>query len=383
MTNETAYWIALAHLPKWGNLKINNLIIKFFHENQISIVDFFELSENIWSSVYQLDEKQITDLKQAKSELPNNAFLAEQMLNQGFEIIPITSPEYSKTLKTNLKATYSPPVLYIKGNKKIMQEQSIAIVGSRAASEIALNFTDNIAKNASKDYKVVVSGFAKGVDKQALDSAIKYKGQSIIVLPQGIMTFTSGFKNYYKQIIDGDVLVLSTFHPKAGWSTGLAMARNPIIYGLASEIYVAESSEKGGTWSGVIDGLRKGRKIYVRQPEHNEKNANNILIQKGAIRVDFSGNQVNIDYPTDINESNLLVNEPTFTNSFETDLKTIFNGRPLSSKEIIKKLNLDWSTQKLTTQLKKIDFVEVIKEKGKNLYQLKGKSEQNQPSLFS
>ena len=383
MTNETAYWIALAHLPKWGNLKINNLIIKFFHENQISIVDFFELSENIWSSFYQLDEKQITDFKQAKSELPNNAFLAEQMLNQGFEIIPITSPEYSKTLKTNLKATYSPPVLYIKGNKKIMQEQSIAIVGSRAASEIALNFTDNIAKNASKDYKVVVSGFAKGVDKQALDSAIKYKGQSIIVLPQGIMTFTSGFKNYYKQIIDGDVLVLSTFHPKAGWSTGLAMARNPIIYGLASEIYVAESSEKGGTWSGVIDGLRKGRKIYVRQPEHNEKNANNILIQKGAIRVDFIGNQVNIDYPTDINESNLLVNEPTFTNSFETDLKTIFNGRPLSSKEIIKKLNLDWSTQKLTTQLKKIDFVEVIKEKGKNLYQLKGKSEQNQPSLFS
>lgn len=383
MTNETAYWIALAHLPKWGNLKINNLIIKFFHENQISIVDFFELSENSWSSVYQLDEKQITDLKQAKSELPNNAFLAEQMLNQGFEIIPITSPEYSKTLKTNLKATYSPPVLYIKGNKKIMQEQSIAIVGSRAASEIALNFTDNIAKNASKDYKVVVSGFAKGVDKQALNSAIKYKGQSIIVLPQGIMTFTSGFKNYYKQIIDGDVLVLSTFHPKAGWSTGLAMARNPIIYGLASEIYVAESSEKGGTWSGVIDGLRKGRKIYVRQPEHNEKNANNILIQKGAIRVDFIGNQVNIDYPTDINESNLLVNEPTFTNSFETDLKTIFNGRPLSSKEIIKKLNLDWSTQKLTTQLKKIDFVEVIKEKGKNLYQLKGKSEQNQPSLFS
>ena len=383
MTNETAYWIALAHLPKWGNLKINNLIIKFFHENQISIVDFFELSENIWSSVYQLDEKQITDLRQAKSELPNNAFLAEQMQNQGFEIIPITSPEYSKTLKTNLKATYSPPVLYIKGNKKIMQEQSVAIVGSRAASEIALNFTDNIAKNASKDYKVIVSGFAKGVDKQALDSAIKYKGQSIIVLPQGIMPFTSGFKNYYKQIIDGDVLVLSTFHPKAGWSTGLAMARNPIIYGLANEIYVAESSEKGGTWSGVIDGLRKGRKIYVRQPENNEKNANNILIQKGAIRVDFNGNRVNIDYPTDINESNLLVNEPTFTNSFETELKTIFNGRPLSSKEIIKKLNLDWSTQKLTTQLKKIDFVEVIKEKGKNLYQLKGKSEQNQPSLFS
>ena len=126
----------------------------------------------------------------------------------------------------------------------------------------------------------VVSGFAKGVDKQALDSAIKYKGQSIIVLPQGILTFTSGFKTYYKQIVDGDVLVLSTFFPKAPWQKELAMARNPIIYGLADEIYVAESSEKGGTWSGVVDGLHKKRKIYVRKPGSNEKNANNLLIQK-------------------------------------------------------------------------------------------------------
>ncbi len=61
--------------------------------------------------------------------------------------------------------------------------------------QTCITFTDNIAKLASKNFKVVVSGFAKGVDKQALDSAINYKGQSIIVFPQGIMTFGSGFKN--------------------------------------------------------------------------------------------------------------------------------------------------------------------------------------------
>ncbi len=49
------------------------------------------------------------------------------------------------------------------------------------------------------------------------------------------------------------------------------MARNPIIYGLAGEIYVAESLEKGGTWRGVIDRLRKGRKIYLRKPDPTEK----------------------------------------------------------------------------------------------------------------
>lgn len=382
MTNEAAYWIALAHLPKWGHLKINNLIIKFFHENRISIVDFFESSENDWTNIYQLDDNQIFDLRKAKSELASNAFLAESFFSQGFEIIPITSPEYSKTLKTNLKTAHSPAVLYVKGNKKILDEKSIAIVGSRAASEVALQFTDNIAKNASKDYKVIVSGFAKGVDKQALDSAINYKGQSIIVLPQGIMTFASGFKNYYKQIIDGDVLVLSTFPPKSGWSTGLAMARNPIIYGLADEIYVAESSEKGGTWSGVIDGLRKGRKVYVRKTEATEKNANNILIQKGAVPVDFNGNEVVKTYDTTLSDQISVIQEPNESDNLNNKIRSAFNGRPLTAKELLTKLNLNWTTQKLNNYLKKLDFVENVKEKRINLYKLKGTNEIQQPTLF-
>jgi len=199
MNKEAAYWIALAHLPRWGYLKLNNLIIKFHHEQKLSIEDFFQLSEIDWKNQFGIDLKDIEDLKKAKSELANNAFLAETLDNEGYELIPITSPLYSKTLKENLKAAHAPALLYIKGNKQIMDEKSIAIVGSRSASDKSLEFTDNIAKLASKEYKVVVSGFAKGVDSQALDSAIYYKGQSIIVLPQGIMTFGSGFKKYYKQ----------------------------------------------------------------------------------------------------------------------------------------------------------------------------------------
>jgi DNA protecting protein DprA len=379
---ETAYWIALAHLPRWRHLVINNLIIKFFHEKKISIVDFFHLDENIWRQEYCLDEKQILDLKQAKSELASNAFLAESLFSQGFEIIPVTSPEYSKKLKGNLKVSQSPSVLYVKGNIKILEEKSVAIVGSRDASETALKFTDNIAKQASKDFKVVVSGFAKGVDRQALDSAIKYKGQSIIVLPQGIMTFGSGFKQYYKEIIDGDVLVLSTFFPKAHWKAELAMARNPIIYGLADEIYVAESAEKGGTWSGVIDGLRKGRKIFVRKPELNEKNANNLLIQKGAIPVDFNGVELPKTYDTTNTEQVSIVREPADNESLEAKVRAAFNSRPLSAKELLTKLNLGWTTQKLNSYLKKLDFIEVVKGKKTNLYKLKGTTDTTQTTLF-
>ena len=361
MNKESAYWIALAHLPRWGHLKINNLIIKFYHENKLSIEDFFQLTESDWKNQYGIEYKEIEDLKKAKSELANNAFLAESLNNEGYELIPITSPEYSKTLKENLKAAHAPALLYVKGNKQIMREKSIAIVGSRNASDKSLEFTDNIAKLASKEYKVVVSGFAKGVDKQALDSAINYKGQSIIVLPQGIMTFGSGFKKYYKQIVDGDVLVLSTFFPKAPWKAELAMARNPIIYGLADEIYVAESSDKGGTWSGVVDGLRKNRKIYVRKPEPNENTANNLLIQKGAIAVDFNGNPL-IDYKPSLAEVNQLsLNEPTV--NYENKILDLLKTGEYAVKDIIKKLQLTWSEKKLRDYLKSKKEVETINKK--------------------
>ena len=378
MEKEAAYWISLAHLPRWGYGKINKLIIKFFHEEKISIEEFFNLPELTWRDVYNLNPDEISDIQQAKSELPNNAFLAEDILSQGFDLIPICSPLYSKTLKNNLKATYCPPLLYIKGSKQVLQEQSVAIVGSRDAGTRSLEFTDNVAKSASKNYKVIVSGFAKGVDKQALDSAIKYIGQSIIVLPQGITTFGSGFKTYYKQIVNGDVLVLSTFHPKAGWSAGLAMARNPIIYGLADEIFVAESSEKGGTWSGVIDGLKKGRKIYVRQPEANEKNANDLLIQKGAIPVDFNGMEITKERE----QVNLTVGETlTTANNIDDRILNVFNGKPLSSKEILEKTKLDWSAKKLSSYLQNMDIIQIIKKSGSNQFTLK-ENQQQQATLF-
>ena len=92
---------------------------------------------------------------------------------------------YPKVLKENLKKD-APIVIYTKGNADLLNKNSIAIVGSRNCSKKSLDFADIIAKNAVVQKSVIVSGFAKGIDKQALDSALKYKGQSIIVLPQGI-----------------------------------------------------------------------------------------------------------------------------------------------------------------------------------------------------
>ena len=373
MSKELTYWLALAHVPKIQTKKKNEIIVRLYEQGK-SIIDFFEFEQPLWESNYDLNKTEIDLFLEVKKELSNYAFMVEDLLEQGYSILPITSQDYSPALKKNLGRTYAPPVIYTKGNLQIMKEKSIAIVGSRKANDYSLEFTDNVAKNASKDYKVVVSGFAKGVDKHALDSALKYKGQSIIVLPQGIATFQSGFNKYYKQIIEGDVLVLSTFYPKAPWSVQLAMARNPIIYGLASEIYVAESSEKGGTWSGVVDGLRKGRTIYVRKPNPREKNANDILISKGGKAVDLEGNLS--DY--EIKEESKT--ESGLNNTEEKIIEFLKNGI-FPARKIVDTLKIDWSTRKVSDFLKSRQ--DIITVKGKPLkFAHKSRSFQTQKKLF-
>jgi predicted Rossmann fold nucleotide-binding protein DprA/Smf involved in DNA uptake len=255
-------------------------------EQQTGFEEFFALDPAAWSEIYGLSEEDVRKLVGLAGELPNYSFLTESLLDQGYRIIPLNSPDYSATLKNHLKFKYSPPVLYIKGNREILDQGSVAIVGSRYTGPVSLEFTEARARIAAENGQVVVSGFAPGVDRLALDTALKHKGKSIIVLPQGITTFVSGFREYYQQIIEGDVLVLSTFHPNARWTAGLAMARNPIIYGLADEIYVADCQEKGGTWSGAMDGIRKGRTIYVRAPAPGEKSTIKLLIDKGAIPIE-------------------------------------------------------------------------------------------------
>lgn len=165
-------------------------------------------------------------------------------------------------------------------------------MGSRNVSDKGAEFTKQVARKCTSENKVVISGYARGVDRIALETAIENNGMGIVILPQGIMTFKSGFKKLYKYIIEGRVLVVSTYPPKAGWSVGFAMGRNVYLYGLAEEIYVAESDNKGGTWNGAIDGLGKGRKIFVRKAASWEKCANNELIARGAVAVDVSSDIV-------------------------------------------------------------------------------------------
>jgi predicted Rossmann fold nucleotide-binding protein DprA/Smf involved in DNA uptake len=354
LQTDLVYWILFSHLPRWTTLKTNKLIVRIIHNQKITFEEFFNLSYNDWKQIFKLEDKEINDLEIARKELPNYSFLLEDMLNQGYELIPFNSSDYPKTLKDNLKLKFAPPLLYTKGNKSLLHDDTIAIVGSRKADSISLEFTKNIAINATKKYQCVVSGGAKGVDQTALDESIKAHGHSILVLPQGILTTSSLMKKYYKHIVEGNLLLLSTFFPKAGWSRGLAMGRNKYIYGLSKEIYVAQSDSKGGTWSGVLEGLKADRTIYIRNPNKNEKNANDLLILKGAKAIDINGNLL---------ETKKLDEIP-----LDEKIKNSIKGIALTAKQIKEKINYDIDTRKFSLYLSELPFVKKEKKGSSNVF---------------
>lgn len=380
--------MAFAHSRNFSNKRKMDFLIEVVH-NKETIESALRKIKSGDKLGFEFAEKEWEGILEATSEIPNNSFLAEKLLDQGVEIVNVMEQfAYPKILKENLRKD-APIVIYTKGNADLLNKNSIAIVGSRKCSQKSLDFTNTIAKNAVLSKSVIVSGFAKGIDKQALDSALNYNGQSIIVLPQGIETYKT--KTYYSAIVKGDVLVISTYHPKAPWSVGLAMDRNKIIYGLAKEIYAAESGDSGGTWEGVLNGIKRGRKVFVRLATNDEKNANNLLIRKGAIPVDMTGKILATEK---ISQSEVHETESQYKELKKHDLsdseigekvieilKTL-NGKGITVNETVELLNLK---KKDSTRINKLlsERPELIKtKKGRaNYYILKTQMPQ-QTSIF-
>jgi hypothetical protein len=120
----------------------------------------------------------------------------------------------------------------------------------------------------------------------------------------------------------------------------------------------------------------------VRNPESNEKNANILLIQKGATAVDYNGIETSTTiYAEQTSPIALLQESLVSIDDVNERILKVFNGKPLSAKEILEKSGLDWTPRKLTIQLQKMEEVQVIKIGKTNQFTLKS-SQVNQPTLF-
>lgn len=161
---DTIYWIWLSKIKELTVLEKKKLLSKYTIEElwNLSRLDVFEVlkdeekSDAILNKIYRVNLQKYLDYMKTNS----------------INLISIYDEEYPQ----KLKEIYDPPlVLYVKGNRKILNDLSIAIVGARNASEYGQKTAKSMAYMLSKNNINVVSGLARGIDTNAHLGAVRAK----------------------------------------------------------------------------------------------------------------------------------------------------------------------------------------------------------------
>lgn len=172
--------------------------------------------------------------------------------------------DYPARLKKRLGRA-SPAVLYGCGRRTLLCSGGIAVVGSRAASENDLSWTQAFGRAVADAGYSVVSGGARGIDQAAMFGALDRGGTVIGILADSLLR-ASLSKMYQSYLRSQELVLVSPFHPEAGFTVGRAMQRNRYIYCLSDKALVVHSGTRGGTWEGAIENIkRQWVPIWVRQ----------------------------------------------------------------------------------------------------------------------
>jgi DNA processing protein len=155
-----------------------------------------------------------------------------------------------------------PPALWYRGTLDAFDAPAVAIVGSRAASAVALETAGRLAADLAARGVVVVSGLARGVDSAAHRGALS-TGRTIAVLGSGVDRIYPREHAALAGEIARAGLVLSEYPPGTPPLAFHFPMRNRVISGLSRAVVVIEASEQSGSLITAACALEQGRDVMA------------------------------------------------------------------------------------------------------------------------
>lgn len=276
------YWIWFSLIRNLGSRRKLKLLEKYKNPEKIYFLTKEELLK-----VEGIGDETVKNIIVSKNEKILKYHI-KYMQENNIDIIHI----YEKSYPQLLKEIYDPPVsIYIKGNKNILNNKNIGIVGCRECSDYGRKSAKYFAYNLSKQNINIVSGLAKGVDSYAhLGCLSTYKenkicGKTIAVIGNGLdVIYPKENIGLASEIIKSGGVIISEYPCGTKPDKMNFPARNRIISGISSGIIVVEAKEKSGTLITVDFALEQGRDVFVVPGNINSVNSvgTNDLIKQGA-----------------------------------------------------------------------------------------------------
>lgn len=217
--------------------------------------------------------------KIGEDEIERATRLVYRVQQAGAQFYAVTDPDYPRALLSALNGA-APPFLTILGDAELFARDAGGVVGSRTPSEAGTTLATLCTRWLATHKRVVVSGGAQGIDTTAHAAALESGGATIVVLPQGLLTFRASGP-LAAAIEDGRAALVSAFLPDAPWSVGAAVARNELIAGLSRLVCVIEPGSPGGSAKTGHDAMNQKKPALV-YPGVDARGTGRVLLQAGA-----------------------------------------------------------------------------------------------------
>jgi len=154
--------------------------------------------------------------------------------------------------------------LYLLGNQDCLKMKRIAVVGTRAMSEYGRQMTEDFVRKLVENNWCIVSGLARGIDRVAHETCIKYGGKTVAVLGHGTdLCYPPEHENLKQRILDNGGLLASEYGEGVSPTPDKFRARDKLMAHLSQVVLVMECPKRSGVKITVGAAADEGKSVYV------------------------------------------------------------------------------------------------------------------------
>jgi DNA processing protein len=179
-----------------------------------------------------------------------------------------------------------PPFLFLRGELRDEDVRSVAVVGTREASEAGIRRAQRMSRLLAERGVTVISGMARGIDTAAHRAAIESGGRTTAVLGTGITKCYPPENRELAEEITAHGALVSQFWPTRSPGRDTFPRRNVVTSGLSQGTVVIEASSTSGAKMQARLALEHGKKVFLVQSLVTDQSwAKTYVAKRGAIEV--------------------------------------------------------------------------------------------------